>query len=161
MMTANSKLVKEIKNIIASTTKARTITQQEIDKVDAKYAALAEKEKKDLNKLLEIQNAQIAAYSKMIEADESVEQETPEEKPEETIQDTIFPDNNEEETVEETVEAEETEVETESETEELPATPETIEVKDETSSEELDWGDGNGDDDKEDDDEWPSIPEEW
>ena len=81
MMTANSKLIKEIRNIIASTTKAKAITQQEIDKVDAKYAALAEKEKKDLNKLLEIQNAQIAAYSKMIEEDSAVP-ETPEEKTE-------------------------------------------------------------------------------
>ena len=160
MMTANSKLIKEIRNIIASTTKARTITQQEIDKVDAKYAALAEKEKKDLNKLLEIQNAQIAAYSKMIEEDSAVS-ETPEEKTEEAIRDTIFPENNETETeeVEGVSEVEKPENETVTEAEELPEPPETVEVKDETSSEELDWGDDGDGDEK--DDEWPEVPEEW
>ncbi len=165
MMTVNSKLIKEIRNIIASTTKARAITQQEIEKVDAKYAALAEKEKKDLSKLLEMQNAQIAAYGKMIEADESAETETesePEkEKQEETIQDTIFPDNNEQdESLKETSEPEESEDSGQVD-EELPSDTETPEGKDDTSADDLNWDGDSNDDDKDDDDDWPSVPEEW
>lgn len=118
MMTTNVKLVKEIRNIIASTTKAKTITQQEIAKVDAKYAALAEKEKADLNRLLKMQETQIAAYTQML-GDEAQEQET-KETAEPQIQDTIFPDNNAEQP-EDTAETEESaENPSEEKTDDLP-----------------------------------------
>ncbi len=145
MMTTNVKLVKEIRNIIASTTKAKTITQQEIAKVDAKYAALAEKEKADLNRLLKMQETQIAAYTQML-GDEAQEQETEktEEAAEPQIQDTIFPDNNAEQP-EDTAEAGE------------PAENSAGEKTDDLPPDEPEENEPEGDDD-----EWPEeeTPEE-
>lgn len=166
MMTTNVKLVKEIRNIIASTTKAKTITQQEIAKVDAKYAALAEKEKADLNRLLKMQETQIAAYAQML-GDGASEQETAktEETAEPQIQDTIFPDNNAEQP-EETSEAEEpAENPVEEKTDDLPPDePEENEPEDDGDG----WPEGETEEESDsssesttDLDDWELPVEEW
>lgn len=144
MITENKKLIKEINTIIASSTKAMEITRQEIEKVDAKYKALADKEKADLEKLLKMQEGQISAYKSMVcftdepeapaekTANEVVE-ETEKEPVEEKVVDTIFPENNEEETSED-------------------ETPEA-----ETSE----WGASESQEINDDDDDWGDEPEEW
>ena len=159
MITDNKKLIKEINTIIASSTKAMEITKQEIEKVDAKYKALADKEKADLEKLLRMQEGQISAYKTMVcftdepktpvseeTANKAVE-EAEKEPVEEKVVDTIFPENNEEDTEEETSEEEAAEPETASESK-----PEA-----ETSE----WETSESQEINDDDDDWGDEPEEW
>lgn len=160
MITDNKKLIKEINTIIASSTKAMEITKQEIEKVDAKYRALADKEKADLEKLLRMQEGQISAYKAMVcftdepeapvveETANKVVEEAEKEPVEEKVVDTIFPENNEEETSEEeTSEAEAAEPETASESK-----PENAETSEWETSESQEIND---------DDDWGDEPEEW
>lgn len=158
MITDNKKLIKEINTIIASSTKAMEITKQEIEKVDAKYKALADKEKADLEKLLRMQEGQISAYKTMVcftdepkpvaeETTNKAVEETGNEPVEEKVVDTIFPENNEEDTEEEISEGEATEPETASESK-----PEA-----ETSE----WETSESQEINDDDDDWGDEPEEW
>lgn len=159
MITENKKLIKEINTIIASSTKAMEITRQEIEKVDAKYKALADKEKADLEKLLKMQEGQISAYKSMVcftdepeapaeKTANGVVEETEKEPVEEKVVDTIFPENNEEETSEEETSEDET------------AEPETAsEPKPEAETSE--WGASESQEINDDDDDWGDEPEEW
>lgn len=163
MITENKKLIKEINTIIASSTKAMEITRQEIEKVDAKYKALADKEKADLEKLLKMQEGQISAYKSMVcftdepkapaeKTANGVVEETEKEPVEEKVVDTLFPENNEEETSEEETSEDET-------AEDETAEPETAsEPKPEAETSE--WG-ASESEINDDDDDWGDEPEEW
>lgn len=159
MITENKKLIKEINTIIASSTKAMEITRQEIEKVDAKYKALADKEKADLEKLLKMQEGQISAYKSMVcftdepkapaeETASGVVEETEKEPVEEKVVDTIFPENNEDETSEEETSEDET------------AEPETAsELKPEAETSK--WEASESQEINDDDDDWGDELEEW
>lgn len=142
-MIANTKLAKEFKTMLASATKAKSLAEQELEKIDAKYKALADKEKADLNKTVKMLDAQIASYTSLIGEEE-----------EPAVVDTVFPENNE---VEET--AEEPGVETPAPAPAEPASDETPESETavEADPEELDWSGSNSDAE----DEWPEMAEEW
>ena len=152
MITENKKLIKEINTIIASSTKAMEITRQEIEKVDAKYKALAEK-------LLKMQEGQISAYKSMVcftdepeapaeKTANGVVKETEKEPVEEKVVDTIFPENNEEETSDDETSEDET------------AEPETAsEPKPEVETSE--WGASESQEINDDDDDWGDELEEW
>ena len=142
-MLTNTKLAKEFKTMLASATKAKSLAEQELEKIDAKYKALADKEKADLNKTVKMLDAQIANYSSLIGEEE-----------EPAVVDTVFPENNEvEETVGEPV------VETPAATPAVPAQEETPDPQApvEADPEELDWSGSNSDAE----DEWPEMAEEW
>lgn len=164
MVTTNSKFLKEIKTLIASTNKALSIAKSEIDKVDAKYKALAEQEKKGLATTVKMLEAQLDAYSKLT-ADETVDTTT--EEKEETVVDTIYPENTE-------VSTDSTNVTiTEDDTEDLPedfssettdaATEETTEevFDDDTVSEAEELADAEAEANASAEDEWPEFPTEW
>lgn len=152
-MITNTKLAKEFKTLLASANKAKSLAEQELEKIDAKYRALAEKEKADLNKTVKLLDAQIASYTAVIGDEE-----------EPAIVDTVFPENNE--TVREETPAEnpveETVQETEQPTEvtEMLTSPIEEEAEQpaefETDPEALDWSGSNSDSD-----EWPEMAEEW
>ena len=59
MVTSNKKLIKNFRDILAASINAKGLINAEIEKVDAKYAALAEKEKADYNKQLKALDVQI------------------------------------------------------------------------------------------------------
>lgn len=166
MLTNNKKLTKEFKNIIASMTNAKNLAIQELDKIDAKYKALAEKEKTELSKTVKLLETQLAAYASLTE----------EETTEPTITDTIFPENNasgEKETneVEQlaplpeeiTINLDESAAEEITEAFEEENTPviedvwnNSSEAETETSSEE-----SSNEVTSTEEDEWPEQPEEW
>lgn len=172
MVTTNSKFLKEIKTLIASTNKALSIAKSEIDKVDAKYKALAEQEKKGLANTVKMLEAQLDAYSKLA-AEETTE--TAIEEKEETVVDTIYPENTEETMAEETTEASNV-IEVEEDTEDLPEDfpAETSEVTVEETTEEVFEDDAVSEAEELADaeaeanvettaaeDEWPEFPTEW
>lgn len=161
MLTNNKKLTKEFKNIIASITNTKNLAIQELDKIDAKYKALAEKEKSELNKTVKLLETQLSAYAALTE-----------EEQEPAITDTIFPENNVSEEKEQTT------------AEPLESTPETIDVNlDESTAEEIAeafketapivedvWEQASSEEtpkeeiaetSSEDEDGWPDQPEEW
>lgn len=149
MITDNKKLIKEINTIIASSTKAMELTRQEIEKVDAKYRVLAEKEKADLEKLLKMHEEQISAYKVMVGiTDEPTAESETTEAAEEKVTDTIFPENNE---------SEETQEETQETGEQAPTLA--PEQSDEPAWEES--ANKEAGDTVDDDDEWPEEPDEW
>ena len=151
-MLENKKLLKEIKTLLVSSEKAKKLAVAELDRIDAKYKALAEKEKSSLNETIKMLDSQLKLYGQIIVEDTDIPEtelvetiqtdDTPVTEPEpkaaedEVVKDTIFDDNNDE-----TDEPEETE-----------------DVSDDTES---------SDEPKEDvpvmsdDDGWPDIPEEW
>lgn len=148
-MITNTKLAKEFKTMLASATKAKSLAEQEIEKIDAKYRALAEKEKAYLNRTVKVLDTQIANYTSLIG-----------EEKEPAVVDTVFPENNEAEMESEAEVA--TENTTVSEPKEMPSVPvqeesvETEQVSVEVDPEELDWSGSNSDSD-----EWPEMAEEW
>ena len=89
MISTNKKLTKEIKAIITATENAKALAQTELDKIDAKYKALADKEKAELTKTVKFLNSQLATYVTLLG-----------EEKESAITDTVFPENNETESVE-------------------------------------------------------------
>lgn len=145
MITDNKKLIKEINTIIASSTKAMELTRQEIEKVDAKYRVLAEKEKADLEKLLKMQEGQISAYKAMVGiTEEPADEPGTAETAEEQVTDTIFPENNEPEDTPSEEHAGQTA------------------MHEQAESPETGWGESEEQQSsEEDDDEWPAEPEEW
>lgn len=172
MTITNKKLVKEIKNIISASDSARKLAVAEIDKIDAKYKALAEKEKKSLNDTINFLNAQIERYRTLMSNEEGgvQEEETPKEEPaentaseEESVVDALFPDSLDESVKEETEEPEESpEVKNDNSSDIL--WPEEMEGKvdgapewpeDEEEEAESDGTEAT------DGDDWPEEPEEW
>lgn len=109
MIITNKKLAKEIKSIFESSDKAKKLALLELDKIDAKYKALAEKEKKSLNDTIKFLDSQLALYGPMLSGTEQTEEEPEQDEPvaeeEEKVID-LFAEQESEET-EETEEAEE------------------------------------------------------
>ena len=71
MITNNKKLIKNFKDILASSQNAKSLINGEIEKVDAKYAALAKKEKQefvDQIKALDIQIEMCNNFLKNVDA---------------------------------------------------------------------------------------------
>lgn len=64
----NKKFMKEIKSIFVSSEKAKKLAIAELDKIDAKYKALAEKEKAELNNVVKNLDAMLDMYRPMIES---------------------------------------------------------------------------------------------
>lgn len=103
MITSNKKLIKNFREILAASINAKGLISAEMDKVDAKYAALAEKEKAEYAKQAKALDAQIemcndflhgADTSKPEPEEPKAEEPTPKSEPE-TVVDTLFDDNNE------------------------------------------------------------------
>ncbi len=165
MITTNKKLAKEIRSILTSASNARRLAEQEIEKIDAKYKALAEKEKSDLSKAIKMLDTQIASYRSIIEDDTqqdendepAVEQEKEQEKEQEII-DTVFEENNTEK------------MGTDDNAEASVESAENAPVSDEGDGD-VEWPSDDSEEtkdtvdvvteDKDDDDEWPDEPEEW
>ena len=101
MTITNKKLLKSYKDILSASINAKSLVNAEIEKVDAKYRALAEKEKTDLNKQLKTLDTQIDLYTSMLNDDAPVEEKVVEAVEEPIVVDTIFPENNEPDAVEE------------------------------------------------------------
>lgn len=101
MTITNKKLLKSYKDILSASINAKSLVNAEIEKVDAKYRALAEKEKTDLNKQLKTLDTQIDLYTSMLNDDAPVEEKVVEAVEEPAVVDTIFPENNEPDAVEE------------------------------------------------------------
>lgn len=64
----NKKFMKEIKSIFVSSEKAKKLALAELDKIDAKYKALAEKEKAELNNVVKNLDAMLDMYRPLIES---------------------------------------------------------------------------------------------
>lgn len=152
MKIENKKLAKEFKNIVASSEKAKKVIVSELDKIDAKYKALAEKEKAELNDALKNLETMIAAYAPMLESEPASDEVVDDALPfDETVEDVV----DEAEAEAEVVEAEkedEPEVDGAGFTEEDNVKPEE-ELEDLPEDEEEKSEDS--------DDEWGSFPKEW
>ena len=111
-MTDNKMLLKEFSKIYASCNKAKQGAIVELAKIDEKDRKLAEKEKEELNELVNTLESQMEMYGKylgLVKNEDEPEQEEPdsvkeEDEEEKQIEDTIFPENNDPEPVEEKVE---------------------------------------------------------
>ena len=68
MQMMNKKFMKEIKSIFVSSEKAKKLALAELDKIDAKYKALAEKEKAELNNVVKNLDAMLDMYRPLIES---------------------------------------------------------------------------------------------
>lgn len=125
MIITNKKLAKEIKSIFESSDKAKKLALLELDKIDAKYKALAEKEKKSLNDTIKFLDSQLALYGPMLSDTEQTEEEPEQEESvveeEEKVVD-LFAEQESEET-EETEETEEESAEEEVSEESEEAAP--------------------------------------
>lgn len=167
----DKKITKEISNLLTSSDKARKAISTEIDKIDAKYRALAEKEKSKLSKMLKSIEEQMESYKTLLNLGDEVEPDEAEptavEEEDEKVIDTIFPENNEEPVIEEVdkqvveeevtddpVVVEEAVDETDKKSDEATETVETVET-----AENAEWPFDNGNDKEEDG--WPEFPEEW
>lgn len=172
MITSNKKLIKNFKDILTAANNAKSIILAEIEKVDAKYAALAEKEKAEFNRQIKSLDSQIEMCNGFLSSPETTvsvtepettestvtEQETVEpvasvSTEEEKIVDTLFEENNTQE--------EEENVFTEPvTTEEVPVVEEVVEAEEKHVVE-----DANAEEIEsaivESNDEWPDFPEEW
>ncbi len=153
MLTDNKKLIREIRSIIECSEKAKKFALAEIDKIDAKYRALAEKEKSELNDTIKLLDSQITKYSSILAEDSvddepetpAVEQETEDTVPaEEEVVDTLFPENNE-------GSVSEPEHQDDAETETVTEWP---------SDNDLPGNDAEADDTSTDE-EWPDFVQEW
>lgn len=180
MQITNKKLIKNFSDILSASIKAKDIINSEMEKVDAKYAELAKKEKADLAKQASLLEAQIATYSAFLNSNGPEETDEPEfdgagftaednKVKEEKVVDTLFPENNiadtpseiDDDIVEPVMKDDENE--NSSEDEEWEETPEYEDIKDDVAAlddsfaenveEEVAITDSN--------DEWPELPEEW
>ena len=155
MIITNKKLAKEIKSIFESSDKAKKLALLELDKIDAKYKALAEKEKKSLNDTIKFLDSQLALYGPMLSGTEQTEEEPEQEESvveeEEKVVD-LFAEQESEE-AEETEETEEESVE-----EEVPEESEEASPSSDVDVESV-FGPSNGSSATTGDD-W-SEPQEW
>lgn len=157
----DKKITKEISNLLTSSDKARKAISAEIDKIDAKYKALAEKEKSKLSKMLKSIEEQMESYKTLLGLGDEVEPEAETVEPdtadeEEKVVDNLFPENNIEKAVDELIVENDTTVVEEAVKAESDNKPE------ETANE---WPVENNDEpvqeSDQDDDVWPAFPEEW
>lgn len=172
MVTTSKRLSKSIKDIIVSSEKTKKLAQTELEKIDAKYKALAEKEKSSLNQTIKFIDSQLAFYNNMLK-EETAEMEEAEEveeteavtetvSEEEVIHDTLFEENNESEQEEEKEEEEETVA---------PFVPSSVDTASFVEQAEPVGApasfpanaadDFPADDATSEDDGWPEMPEEW
>jgi len=160
----DKKITKEISNLLTSSDKARKAISVEIDKIDAKYRALAEKEKSKLSKMIKSIEEQMESYKTLLGLGDEVESEVeivePDtvEEEEEKVVDTIFPENNEDPFAVAEV-TEEQLIEEEPVAEETVVAENANEVFGEWPSE--DTGSDAEEDKSDDENEWPAFPEEW
>lgn len=182
MFNTNKKLIKTYQDILKATSNARSIIASEMEKIDAKYAALAAKEKEELTKQAKQLDAQATLYnsflSKVEAPEETVSEATDITKLEEepVITDTIFPEVNSEveQEIQNVEESEDVVEQTQNceVTEEITAV--TAESSVDTEKTEADeykdpFDEDNWDDiEKESDndstsesDDWADVPEEW
>lgn len=164
MQITNKKLIKNFSDILSASIKAKDILNSEMEKVDAKYAELAKKEKADMAKQVSILEAQISTYEALLNSSESSEPEVDESNSAEEnnkvstekVVDTLFPENNEasSESAEEVEEAEVEETPSEEAVEQQTSEDEFEEtVEEEDEAEDEDVVDSESD--------WPEMPEEW
>lgn len=172
MVTTNKKLIKEIKSIISSSENAKKLAEQELDKIDAKYKALAEKEKSDLSKTLKLLDTQIASYRSMLCDNGPCGNNAEETEPEPEIVDTVFHENNgAAECEEKEEEVPDTADEKEQSTDEPEQEQSSPADADGDGGEDLEWPEDSGNEQQEasdagaensdDEGEWPDEPEEW
>lgn len=166
----DKKITKEISNLLTSSDKARKAISAEIDKIDAKYRALAEKEKSKLTKMLKSIEEQMESYKTLLGIGDEVEPEAETVEPEivdeeeEKVVDNLFPENNIEKALDEFV------VENEPEIVEEAVVEEKVVIADNTGETADEWPVADepvgepvedSEEDKSDEDEWPAFPEEW
>lgn len=164
MITTSKRLSKSIKDIIVSSEKTKKLAQTELEKIDAKYKALAEKEKSSLNQTIKFIDSQLAFYNNMLkeetadmeETEEVEETETVTEtvSEEEVIRDTLFEENNESEQEEEEKEEDNGTV--------APFVPSSVDTGSFVEQAEPESAPADAADDAtSEDDGWPEMPEEW
>lgn len=153
MKIENKKLAKEFKNIVTSSEKAKKVIVSELDKIDAKYKALADKEKAELNDALKNLEAMIAAYAPMLEEEVVSEEAADDSLP--------FDETVNEDAVEQEEEQRDLDAEEDADWDEKVEAGEISKVESEEEEEESE--DFPEDDEKksEDDDDWNSFPKEW
>lgn len=168
----DKKITKEISNLLTSSDKARKAISAEIDKIDAKYKALAEKEKSKLSKMLKSIEEQMESYKTLLGLGDEVEPEAETEEPEiveeeEKVVDNLFPENNVEKPANEDKGEDyitQQEIDNRNlhfpEDKIIPAEPESESEKttDEWPVEDNDEPVQESD---QDDNSWPTFPEEW
>lgn len=101
-MIENKKFAKQLKTIISSSEEAKKIAEAELQKIDEKYKALAEQEKRSIRQQIDMLDKVISSFAQTNEVEPVVE-ETPVAPEAETpaeIVDTLFPENNEQESTE-------------------------------------------------------------
>lgn len=159
MKIENKKLAKEFKNIIASSEKAKKVIVSELDKIDAKYKALAEKEKAELNDALKNLDAMIAVYAPMFEQEAVSEETVDDSLPFDEI---VSEDANDEAVVEEPEAEEAAETVVEDEAPEFDGAGFTDNDSVQEPEEELeDLPEDDEEKSEDSDDDWGSFPKEW
>lgn len=101
-MIENKKFAKQLKTIISSSEEAKKIAEAELQKIDEKYKALAEQEKRSIRQQIDMLDKVISSFAQTNEAEPVVEEApvAPEADTPAEIVDTLFPENNEEESSE-------------------------------------------------------------
>lgn len=101
-MIENKKFAKQLKTIISSSEEAKKIAEAELQKIDEKYKALAEQEKRSIRQQIDMLDNVISSFAQTNEAEPVVEEApvAPEAEAPAEIVDTLFPENNEQESTE-------------------------------------------------------------
>lgn len=101
-MIENKKFAKQLKTIISSSEEAKKIAEAELQKIDEKYKALAEQEKRSIRQQIDMLDKVISSFAQTNEAEPVVEEApvAPEAEAPAEIVDTLFPENNEQESTE-------------------------------------------------------------
>lgn len=101
-MIENKKFAKQLKTIISSSEEAKKIAEAELQKIDEKYKALAEQEKRSIRQQIDMLDKVISSFAQTNEAEPVVEEApvAPEAETPAEIVDTLFPENNEQESTE-------------------------------------------------------------
>ena len=101
-MIENKKFAKQLKTIISSSEEAKKIAEAELQKIDEKYKALAEQEKRSIRQQIDMLDKIISSFAQTNEVEPVVEETpvAPEAEAPAEIVDTLFPENNEQESTE-------------------------------------------------------------
>lgn len=101
-MIENKKFAKQLKTIISSSEEAKKIAEAELQKIDEKYKALAEQEKRSIRQQIDMLDKVISSFAQTNEVEPVVEETpvAPEAEAPAEIVDTLFPENNEQESTE-------------------------------------------------------------
>jgi len=161
MTITNKKLLKNFKNILSSSLSAKEIIKSEIDKVDEKYRKLAEAEKHGLNEQMAVLDEQIKLYSTFLKDEEIPVVDNAPAEEEEKVVDTLYEDNNDEE--EGTSEKVEETVDESQPVDELPegALDDPNRIIDEWPEDAVESEEETEEKSEDNDDEWPTEPQEW